>query len=67
MWAVNSANDVYYREGTYGGDSNVGIEWRQVSGKLTYVTSGSGVVIGVNSQNHIVRRTGVNATNPIGG
>lgn len=66
VWGVNSNDDVFYREGTYGDSSVVGCRWTYVQGKLVYVTSGSTGVIGVNRQNQIYRRTGINRDNPTG-
>ena len=38
----------------------------QVNGDLKYVSSGDGVVMGVNRRDQIFRREGITARNPVG-
>ncbi|PVD26562.1 hypothetical protein C0Q70_14239 [Pomacea canaliculata] len=66
VWGVDANEDIFYREGTYGGHITVGSGWTPVSGKLTYITSGSGMVLGVSSKIEMFRRTGISETNPTG-
>lgn len=66
MWGVNSNDDIFYREGTFGDNGVVGCSWTNIPGKLKYVTSGFGTVWGVNSQDQIFRRTGITRTTPAG-
>ena len=55
VWGVNSANDIYYRNGVNG-------NWRRIGGKLKHVSvSNDGKHIwGVNSNDHIYYRNGMN-------
>ncbi|PVD26565.1 hypothetical protein C0Q70_14242 [Pomacea canaliculata] len=65
VWTVDF-NEIYYREGTYGGNITMGSGWTKVDGNLRYVASGSDVVVAVNGWKQLLRRTGISETNPTG-
>lgn len=67
VWGVNKLDEVFYRQGTYGGAQSAGSRWKRVDGLLTWVSSGAdGEVWGVNKEMMIWRRRGVSVRNPIG-
>jgi len=65
VWGVNDANDLYYRQGTYGDRNTAGSDWVKLIGKFKWISSGKRV-IGVNSKNEILERVGRSAQFPIG-
>ncbi|PVD26561.1 hypothetical protein C0Q70_14238 [Pomacea canaliculata] len=64
VWGVNANDDIFYREGTYGGHVTMGSGWTNVPGTLAYITSGSEVVVGVNREKRILRRTEISEGSP---
>jgi len=65
VWGVNDANDLYYRQGTYGDKYTAGSDWVKLTGKFKWISSGKRV-IGVNYKNEILERVGRSAHLPIG-
>ncbi|XP_071804529.1 uncharacterized protein [Asterias amurensis] len=67
VWGVNSAHNIYYRDGTFGdpeSDPN-GTGWTHVDGQLNYISSAENVY-GVNCNGCVFKRVGRCSTNPVG-
>ena len=66
VWGVNSANSIFYRQGTYGDTDTDGTAWTKVSGNLKWISSGTDMVVGVDKANNIYYREGITADTPTG-
>jgi len=81
VWGVNSAQRIYYRDGTYVGaksynysynarnygySHSTGGEWTPLDGLLVQIDSGRDVVWGTNAGGDVYYRSGMSASNPTG-
>ncbi|XP_040183276.1 fish-egg lectin-like [Rana temporaria] len=65
-WGVNRANNIYYRHNV-SSMACQGTQWEQVEGSLEMLEVGTdGLVFGVDSEGHVLRREGITAENPVG-
>jgi len=65
VWGVNDANDIYYRQGTFGDKDTAGSDWVKLPGKFKWISSGNRV-FGVSPKNEVFERVGRSAQYPIG-
>lgn len=65
VYGVNKDHKIYFREGILP-SVPMGTDWREVPGRLKYVSCGLFGCWGVNKHNHVYFRNGVTSTKPLG-